>query len=739
MEIGCPSSCVPPRNRAHRALLRCRFNIYIYDYCVKRGFQKTAHELMHEAQIPPASHPPINAKQGLLFECVKSLPRSPPRIQLSLVENLSHITRWWSVFWVLFTAKSNGNGSDDALLYTQHQAQMQNVQKQPRGGAPIQQPRYPNGQRPPNQIPPQTNGVPPGSTQPGAMPNGTHQNTVPFPGNAPQPNGIPGSSAGPPVSAGSSQPPGMPPGLTNQRVMPPQQQRAMNGAPPFQSPTMAHSPPNAPGAHPPNTIGSMGPVGTNQPLTQIGNSSRPGAMHPPTGPPVPMAGQQPTPQSGYPQLGRSPSNPGSPAQNNMVHQSPSFAARQPPGNIDMELHRIPPPTLQKIKQDMNMGDKDSNLMTMEEKQQVVGQFRRMYMKPPGPSAMPPGQQGSMQHPSGLRNTQLPPNAQPGANVQRGNKRNSTSPGQEPEQLPKNESSPPANKRPRTSPAGADQGAQPPMTPMYPPHPSQPGGPSMQHPMPPGNMMRQMQVPFPGQPMPGMNNANTMLGHGLGTPHMSPMSQPMNPPMMQGPPGGMNNQQMHQYRQSMAALHKSPHMMMPGGVPSPSGSDAQGGGMPSGPPPGNRMGPNKPPMAGMLPPPSPTMAAKAPGGPRKSEDGVAPNASPQNAAAGIGGQMPGQNPPLQGGPPQASTPAPQTPNASTMTAPSPSAIMNSSTPQMSNHPPPPPPPTADALDPSALGPFDFQGLDGFDPSFLNGDSSLNFERDFAAWFDPENAA
>ncbi len=45
-----------------------RFNIYIYDYCMKRGFTKTANELLMEAGIPPQSHPPINAKQGLLFE-----------------------------------------------------------------------------------------------------------------------------------------------------------------------------------------------------------------------------------------------------------------------------------------------------------------------------------------------------------------------------------------------------------------------------------------------------------------------------------------------------------------------------------------------------------------------------------------------------------------------------------------------------------------------------------------------
>lgn len=45
-----------------------RFNIYIYDYCAKRGFTKTADALMQEADIPHDSTPPINAKQGLLFE-----------------------------------------------------------------------------------------------------------------------------------------------------------------------------------------------------------------------------------------------------------------------------------------------------------------------------------------------------------------------------------------------------------------------------------------------------------------------------------------------------------------------------------------------------------------------------------------------------------------------------------------------------------------------------------------------
>ncbi|KAF8874047.1 hypothetical protein CPB84DRAFT_1798013, partial [Gymnopilus junonius] len=47
-----------------------RFNIYIYDYCHKRGFHKTASQLLVEAEITTDPIPPINAKQGLLFECV---------------------------------------------------------------------------------------------------------------------------------------------------------------------------------------------------------------------------------------------------------------------------------------------------------------------------------------------------------------------------------------------------------------------------------------------------------------------------------------------------------------------------------------------------------------------------------------------------------------------------------------------------------------------------------------------
>ncbi|KAI0331696.1 hypothetical protein GY45DRAFT_601182 [Cubamyces sp. BRFM 1775] len=770
-----------------------RFNIYIHDYCIKRGFVKTAAELVNEANIPPLSTPPINAKQGLLFE-------------------------WWSVFWVLFTAKSNGQGPEDALLYTQHQAATQAAAQKPNRTGPAP-PRYTaNGARPPTQAGPPPNGIGPQGPQQllGAnMPNGA-PNSIPFPGNASQANGVQGTSSGPPGVA-PPPPQGNAPHLV-QGQRPPQ--RGVNGGQ-FHSPTMAHSPPNAQGGtQQSNPVGGMGPVGTNPPLTQINNR---GNMPPPSGPIASMGTPQHTPQPAYQQLvKRSPSNPGSPA-SAMTARSPSMSNRQPPmlEMLNTEILRMPPPTLQQLKQEMGLGDKDTAALTLEEKQQLVNHFRRG-MKPPnmpGPSAGPSGQPGPspMQHPASLRTPQMAPNAPPqgqqplqqqqGQNQQqRGAKRNSTSPGQEvsessvsshrasqtgstsqPEQLPRNESSPPDRKRPRRSPGGEQvqqqqQQQQPPMTPIY-PHPSQqPGAPPMQPPhMQQNGLMRggMPMAPFPGPPMAGMGNP--MMGHPLGTPQMSPMNPAMNPAMMGGPPqgGAMGNASMHQYRQAMQNIHKPPHMqqqpMHPSSVASPSASGSQGQSdgsdqqrqgmpyMPGGPPPGNRMGQNKL-MSGMLPPPSPATNAKQPGPAQKADgaDSSAANGhldrSPQNAAANAGGQQqqplgqqqqvqqqpqPGQGPQQGGpaGPPHVGTPAPATPNTSAMTAPSPSAMMGSGPPAM-NHPPPPPPPvTNDNLDPAFS--LDFgSGLGDFDPNMsdtlFGAESSLNFERDFAAWFDPESA-
>lgn len=64
--------CTPPFLSPHLSLTSPspRFNIYILDYCKKRGYRKTANELVIEADISPDSKPPINAQQGLLFEFV---------------------------------------------------------------------------------------------------------------------------------------------------------------------------------------------------------------------------------------------------------------------------------------------------------------------------------------------------------------------------------------------------------------------------------------------------------------------------------------------------------------------------------------------------------------------------------------------------------------------------------------------------------------------------------------------
>ena len=68
-----------------------------------------------------------------------------------------------------------------------------------------------------------------------------------------------------------------------------------------------------------------------------------------------------------------------------------------------------------------------------------------------------------------------------------------------------------------------------------------------------------------------------------------------------------------------------------------------------------------------------------------------------------------------------------------------AILNASWRTTRRRAPPPPVLVTDGLNANSFG-IDFPvGLGNFDPSLFNGDSSINLERDFAAWFDPENAA
>lgn len=62
-EMCVPTSLLP------RMLIIRRFNVYIFDYCTKRGYNKTARTLQEEAGLSAESRrPPIDAKQGLLYE-----------------------------------------------------------------------------------------------------------------------------------------------------------------------------------------------------------------------------------------------------------------------------------------------------------------------------------------------------------------------------------------------------------------------------------------------------------------------------------------------------------------------------------------------------------------------------------------------------------------------------------------------------------------------------------------------
>jgi hypothetical protein len=67
---GRPHVCLADEKNNNITILNniYRFNIYIYDYCNKRGFRNTAQALAAEAGLDQDAQPPINAKQGLLFE-----------------------------------------------------------------------------------------------------------------------------------------------------------------------------------------------------------------------------------------------------------------------------------------------------------------------------------------------------------------------------------------------------------------------------------------------------------------------------------------------------------------------------------------------------------------------------------------------------------------------------------------------------------------------------------------------
>lgn len=690
------------------------FNIYIYDYCYKRGFRKTAQELLLEADIPSDSTPPINARQGLLFE-------------------------WWSVFWVLFTAKANGNGTEDAMLYTQHQAHQTSLkQNQNRPPPPQPMPMPPSqmqamGRGGVNGIAPQR-GFAPNGVMPNGIPQGNGQPPGPtaFVGGGMQPNGM---MSGPP------QPPGMGAQFMGQR--PPQMggpPRAPNGGPPFQSPTMAHSPPNPgqqpqpPQQHGAPPMGQLGPPhrGMLPPGQQGMNPGQPG-MNP---------GQQ-TPTSSYQNIGGRPPSRSSTPQG-MMNPSPSMVSRQPmvPGGDpremnNNELQSIPMGVVNVLKADLGLGDKNIHQLTLHDKQRILMLHKQRSQKP-----------GQASNAAAGPSMQAPPQ-------RRSNKRNSTSPGEDPQQPDdgRNGSSP---KRVRRSPM-EQQISAPGMG--YQQHPnqpqSQPGGPGGPQQGMGNGMMRPMGGPMnggfpqPGQPnMQGMPGSMGMLGN-------------MNP-MMSNMPNSMPNTmspQMHaqtaMYRQGMHMQHQNRMGGMsagsPGsdpsfnpGVPMPPGAGGPGPGQ-QGPPggqgqfaPGSRLAgpPNAKPMS-MLPPPSPAKDQNV-----KQENKGPPNGHPEGSPRNqplLGPNPPGTAPPTPG--PNQGQPGQQGQGQGPgqNTAPSPGMMINPNPGSMNPVAMalPPAPSSADNLFSTDFIQSVAGGLDEFDVGMFRGDGDINFERDFGQWFNPDD--
>ncbi|KAI6023326.1 hypothetical protein EDC04DRAFT_298215 [Pisolithus marmoratus] len=323
MSAGQPGSMsAPPPHAEHQSQSSPEwegdrmFNIYIYDYCNKRGFHETAKKLLIEADLTPESSPPIDAKQGLLFE-------------------------WWTVFWVLFTAKNNGNGNDDAMVYVQHQLQQANMRQL----------------RPPPHMPRIING------NPGPMQNGAQgPMSFPMPPTGQQPNGIPIPSGGPtPAGANPAQPQNFNPLIAGQRPGGPQH-RGPNGINPYQSPTMAHSPHNpgmntGPSPQHPQPMGQLGP---SPHMSHMGGQNR---MLPPGA----TMGAVPSAQTSFTQLSRSPSRPNTPGQN-MMQSSPSLTNRQLlETQFNNELQRLGVTALNQAKQELGLGEKENSALTFEDK------------------------------------------------------------------------------------------------------------------------------------------------------------------------------------------------------------------------------------------------------------------------------------------------------------------------------------------------------------------------------------
>lgn len=502
------------------------FNIYILDYCKKRGYHKTASQLVTEADIPPESKPPINAQQGLLFE-------------------------WWSVFWVLFQAKNSGQGSDDAMLYHRHQSQVKPRTAQvPLPGVPQPPGRYsfPNGA-----VPPMPNSAINGMGHPTGQPQ-----SLPAPPYGPanpatQPNGLPGHPA-PPGHPGQQ----FPGGMVGRPLGP--QQRMPNGGPPYQSPTIAPSPQSQGNPQQP-PAGPMAQLGRSP---HMGNLSRP-AMPPPNGlqhaqGSGPPGSAHPTPTIPYQQLGRPSSGLENPSHNPMnPHRSPAMGGRMAPGQerhmdaLDAELNSYPPDVMGEAKLRAGVGDRDAQSLTVEEKQNIIGHASRLKQSQQQNSGPPGGNaHGQLQNRGPMAQ---PMQQQLSTQQQRGGKRSSTSPGEEHQTLPRNEQSPPDRKRQRkATPNSAEQQQQPPQS--QPQQPQQQQQQQQSQPQQQPQPQQPQQAPHPPQQQQQQPPMAPISALQQGLQHMSGAGNPRGMPMSggQGPPGGFGGPQMHMGMGPMAPMH-----------------------------------------------------------------------------------------------------------------------------------------------------------------------------------------
>lgn len=220
------------------------------------------------------------------------------------------------------------------------------------------------------------NGRPASFLANGTLPNGVGPPAAPGPGPFGQPNGTsnpgnpPHGAVNPPPQGATFMPGNMPRPPLNGPPPPPGQVQQVRGTggPPFQSPTMAHSPPGS-GAPPPQQTAQFGvPVGASPHMANMvmGRGMIPQSpMNPNPQGSTPQPGQQPVQGPSQFTVGRPPSRTTTPAG---VQPSPSLAVRQVNGDIiNMEVLQIPNATLEILKSELGLGGKEINALTSIDK------------------------------------------------------------------------------------------------------------------------------------------------------------------------------------------------------------------------------------------------------------------------------------------------------------------------------------------------------------------------------------